>query len=54
MTMVQRVLLAVLVVALDLLIFFIPLTGFFLAYVLIINPPWFRSFIINLDPPEDH
>lgn len=52
MPMAQRVLLAVLVVAVDLVIFFIPLTGFFLAYVLIFNPPWFRAFIDNLDASD--
>lgn len=44
-----RVLLAVGVLALDSIVFFLPLTAFFLAYVLIVNPPWFRSLLCNMD-----
>lgn len=52
MTMTLRVLLAVGIVAIDLMLFFLPLTGFFLAYVLVFNPPWFKAFIIDLDKPS--
>ncbi len=51
MSMTQRVILAAGILAVDLLVFFLPLTGFFLAYVLVFNPPWFRAFIHNLDRP---
>ena len=49
MKMANRILLALGVIALDLVVFFIPLTAFFLAYVLIYNPPWFREFLNTLD-----
>jgi hypothetical protein len=51
MTMIQRVLLAIGILAVDIAIFFLPLTAFFLIYVLISNPPWFRDFLNNLDGP---
>jgi hypothetical protein len=41
----QRLLLAVGILALDILFFFLPLTAIFLAYILIVNPPWFREFL---------
>jgi hypothetical protein len=49
MSMINRVLLALGVVALDLVVFVVPLTALFLAYILIYNPPWFRKFLSNLD-----
>jgi len=49
MKMAHRVLLALGVVAVDLAVFFIPLTALFLAYVFIYNPPWFRELINSLD-----
>lgn len=49
MNMVNRVLLALGVVVLDLVVFFVPLTAVFLAYILIYNPPWFREFLNTLD-----
>jgi hypothetical protein len=49
MSMMNRVLLAVGVVVLDLAVFFVPLTALFMAYVLIYNPPWFREFLNTLD-----
>jgi hypothetical protein len=49
MGMTQRVLLAVGIVAIDLVAFFLPLTAIVLAYVIVFNPPWFRNFILNLD-----
>jgi hypothetical protein len=52
MTMFNRVLLALGVVALDLVVFFVPLTALFMAYVLIYNPPWFREFINSLDADQ--
>jgi len=47
--MINRVLLALGVVALDLVVFVVPLTALFLAYILVYNPPWFREFLNNLD-----
>lgn len=49
MGMTQRVLLAVGIVTIDLVAFFLPLTAIVLAYVIVFNPPWFRNFILNLD-----
>jgi hypothetical protein len=49
MKIANRILLALGVVALDLIVFFIPLTAIFLAYILIYNPPWFRDFLNTLD-----
>jgi hypothetical protein len=47
--MINRVLLAVGAVVLDFAVFFVPLTGVFMAYILIYNPPWFREFLNTLD-----
>jgi hypothetical protein len=51
MTMTKRILLSVGILAVDLAVFFIPLTAFFLIYILMVNPPWFRDFLNNLDQP---
>lgn len=45
MHMIFRIVLAVIAIVVDLLVFFVPLTALFLAYVLIFNPPWFRDFL---------
>lgn len=54
MSMGKRVALAALVLAVDLVFFMVPLTAVFLAYVLLVNPPWFREFLQTLDtkPPS--
>ena len=49
--MIQRLLLAALVLLADLVIFFFPLTAFFLAYIIIWNPLWFREFLNQIDQP---
>lgn len=49
--MTQRVLVAVGLLVVDIVVFFLPLTAVFLAYVLVFNPPWFREFMNNLDGP---
>jgi len=49
MSMINRILLALGVVVLDFAVFFVPLTGVFMAYILIYNPPWFREFLNALD-----
>jgi hypothetical protein len=41
----NRILLALGIILLDLVVFFFPLTAFFLAYVIIYNPPWVRDFL---------
>jgi hypothetical protein len=37
------------IILLDLVVFFLPLTAFFLAYVIIYNPPWVKDFLEGLD-----
>ena len=49
MTATQRVLLSIGILLVDLLIFFLPLTAFFLIYILMYNPTWFRDFLNTLD-----
>jgi hypothetical protein len=49
MSMINRILLALGAVVLDFAVFFVPLTGVFMAYILIYNPPWFREFLNTLD-----
>lgn len=51
MSKIQRVALAVGIVLLDSLVFFIPLTALFLGYVIVVNPPWFKEFLMKLDGP---
>ncbi len=52
MTMTQRILLSLGILLVDLIVFYLPLTAFFLIYILIVNPPWFRNFLNNLDRPS--
>ena len=44
----DRWVLALLLVLIDLVIFAIPLTGLFAAYILLIRPPWFRIWVEDL------
>ena len=45
----QRILICVLILVLDLAVFFLPLTAIFLVYIILNNPPWFREFLQQLD-----
>ena len=49
----RRVLICLGILAVDLLIFFLPLTALFLAYIIMFNPPWFREFLDRLDKGPD-
>jgi len=49
MRMTARIILSAGILILDSMIFFIPLSAFFLAYVILFNPPWFRQFLIEAD-----
>ncbi len=49
MNMAKRILLGLGILLVDLAVFFFPLTAVFLIYILIVNPPWFREFLNNLD-----
>ena len=47
MSKTTRILIALAVILLDSLIFFIPVSAFFLAYIIIFSPPWFINYIEN-------
>ena len=49
MSKTNRILLCVGIMAVDLFVFFLPLTALFLCYILLFNPPWFREFLNTLD-----
>jgi hypothetical protein len=49
MEMWKRTLLASAILLVDTAVFFVPLTALFVAYILLLNPPWVRSFLKNLD-----
>jgi hypothetical protein len=49
MEMWKRTLLALGIVVVDMAVFFVPLTAFFVAYILVFNPPWARAFLEGLD-----
>jgi hypothetical protein len=44
-----RILLSVGILLIDLFVFFLPLTAFFLIYIIFVNPPWFREFLDKLN-----
>ncbi len=44
----DRWLLAVALIVIDVAIFVVPVTGLFAAYVLLVRPPWFRRWIDDL------
>ncbi len=48
MTTTERVLLAIAVVLVDVVLFALPITGFFAAYVLLARPPWFLTWVNQL------
>ena len=41
----ERMLLAVLIVIVDLVVFVVPLAGLLIAYVIVARPPWFRRWV---------
>jgi hypothetical protein len=45
----SRILLSIGILLIDLFVFFLPLTAFFLVYILFVNPPWFREFLDKLN-----
>lgn len=48
MRMIHRILISAGIVLLDLAVFVLPLSAFFLAYILLVNPPWFRQYLQKL------
>jgi hypothetical protein len=49
MEMWKRTLLALGILVVDTAVFFVPLTALFVAYILLFNPPWARSFLEGLE-----
>lgn len=49
MEMKKRIAICLGIFAVDLGIFFLPLTALFLSYIIIYNPAWFRDFLNNLE-----
>ena len=49
MEMWKRTLIAFAILLVDTAVFFVPLTALFVAYILLFNPPWVRSFLEVLD-----
>ncbi len=41
----ERILLAAVIVLADLAVFFVPLAGLVVAYVIVARPPWFRRWV---------
>ncbi len=54
MTTSERVLLAVAVVAIDLLMFVVPVVALLAAWVLVARPPWFRDAVERLYARSEH
>lgn len=44
----ERLLLAVVIVLVDLVVFAVPLTAFYVAYLLVARPPWFKEWVTVL------
>jgi hypothetical protein len=49
MSMTYRVLICIGILLIDLIVFYLPLTAFFLIYILLANPPWFRKFLQQIN-----
>jgi hypothetical protein len=49
MSQFSRLVLALAIVLVDWAVFFVPLSGLFIAYVITTNPPWVRDFLKRLD-----
>jgi len=45
----QRILICVIILIVDLAVFFLPLTAIFLIYIILQNPPWFREFLQQIN-----
>lgn len=48
----QRLLLALAIIVVDAALFVVPLAALFLAYVIVVNPKWFRDFLARLNGSE--
>lgn len=47
---IDRWVLAIALVVIDVAIFVVPLTGLFAAYILLLRPPWFKTWVDQLYP----
>jgi hypothetical protein len=54
MSKAYRILLCIGILAVDLVVFFLPLTALFLIYIIYLNPPWFREFLKSLDKEPEY
>ncbi len=52
MSMKNRVLICIGILLIDLGVFFLPLTAFFLIYIVLANPPWFREFLQQVNQTD--
>ena len=52
MNMTYSVLICIGILLIDLVVFYLPLTAFFLIYILLVNPPWFREYLQKLNHSE--
>jgi hypothetical protein len=52
MSMTYRVLICIGILLIDLIVFYLPLTAFFLIYILLVNPPWFREFLQQINQTD--
>ena len=48
----QRILVCVIILLVDLAVFFLPLTAIFLVYIIYQNPPWFREFLQQINQAD--
>ena len=46
--MAERLILALAVVAIDAIVFVVPVAGLFVAYVIVARPPWFQGWVAAL------
>jgi len=48
----QRILICVIILIVDLAVFFLPLTAIFLVYIIYQNPPGFREFLQQINQAD--
>jgi hypothetical protein len=52
MSIIYRVLICIGILLIDLGVFFLPLTAFFLIYIVLVNPSWFREFLQQINQTD--
>lgn len=53
MRLLIRVVLALVVLVVDFVVFFLPLGALLLGYIIVFNPPWFREFLDRITGSSD-